>query len=233
MAADDPARIRSLVLVGHGGVGKTSLAEALLLAGGGSKALGSTTDGTSSFDVEPEEQKHGHSLFSGFHHVEWKKSQVNLIDTPGAAAFIHDASNCLRAGTTAVLVVSPNGETKGEDGKVLAWATELGVPRIAFVTRMDRERASFDQALEDLSGLGQKPIAVQLPIGAEAGFKGVIDLLSNKAFLGTAGSGAMREAEIPADLADEARFRLDDDRRRPPVVGRGDQWPMCLIHESR
>lgn len=205
MAAEDPARIRSLVLVGHGGVGKTSLAEALLLAGGGSKALGSTTDGTSSFDIEPEEQKHGHSLFSAFHHVEWKKSQVNLIDTPGAASFIHDASNCLRAGTTAVLVVSPNGDTKGEDGKVLAWATELSVPRIAFVTRMDRERASFDQALEDLAGLGQKPVAVQLPIGAESGFKGVIDLLSNKAFLGTAGSGAMREAEVPADLADEAR----------------------------
>ena len=129
MAADDPARIRNLILVGHGSVGKTSLAEALLLAGGGSKALGSTLDGTSSFDVEPEEQKHGHSMFSGFHHVEWKKSHVNLIDTPGAAAFVHDASNCLRAATTAVLVVSPLGETKGEDGKVLAWATELGVPR--------------------------------------------------------------------------------------------------------
>lgn len=205
MAADDPARIRSLVLVGHGGVGKTSLAESLLLAGGATKALGSTADGTSSFDTEPEEQKHGHSLFSAFHHVEWKTSHVNVIDTPGAAAFIHDASNCLRAGTTAVLVVSPSGETRGEDGKVLGWAIELGVPRIAFVTRMDRERASFERALADLAGLEQKPVPVQLPIGSESGFKGVIDLLANRAHLGQPGSGAMREADIPAELADEAR----------------------------
>ena len=206
MGADDPARIRSLILIGHGGVGKTSLAEALLLAAGATKTLGRAADGTSSFDTEPEEQKRGSSIFSAFHHVEWKKSHVNLIDAPGAAAFVHDASNCLRAATTAVLVVSPNGETKGEDEKVLTWASELGVPRIAFVTRMDRERASFEQAVSDLTGvLEQKAIPVQLPIGAEAGFKGVVDLLSGKAWLGQGESGQMREAEVPADLADEVR----------------------------
>jgi elongation factor G len=206
MAADDPARIRSLILIGHGGVGKTTLGEALLLAGGAIKTLGRTADGTSSFDTEPEEQKRGSSIFSAFHHVEWKKSHVNLIDAPGAASFIHDASNCLRAATTAVLVVSPNGETRGEDEKVLTWAADMGVPRIAFVTRMDRERASFEQAVSDLTNvLEQKAIPVQLPIGAEASFKGVVDLLTGKAFLGQGDSGQMREAEVPTELADEVR----------------------------
>lgn len=206
MGADDPARIRSLILIGHGGVGKTSLAEALLLAGGTTKTLGRSADGSSSFDTEPEEQKRGSSIFTGFHHVDWKKTHVNVIDAPGAASFVHDASNCLRAATTAVLVVSPNGETRGEDEKVLTWASEIGVPRIAFVSRMDRERASFDKALEDLANvLEQKPVAVQIPIGAEAGFKGVVDLLGGKAWLGQGESGQMREAEIPGDLADAAR----------------------------
>jgi len=206
MGADDPARIRNLILIGHHGVGKTSLAETLLLAAGTTKSLGRAADGTSNFDTEPEEQKRGSSIFSGFHHVEWKQTHVNLIDAPGAASFVHDASNCLRAATTAVLVVSPNGETRGEDEKVLSWASDAAVPRIAFVTRMDRERASFEQALTDLSSLfEQKPIAVQLPIGAEAGFKGVVDLLTNKAWLGQGDTAQMREAEIPADLAEAAR----------------------------
>src|SRR5690606_15066002 len=115
MAAEDPARIRNVILIGHGGVGKTTLAEAMLLAAGATKTLGRTADGTSNFDTEPEEQKRGSSIFSGFYHLEWKKTDVNVIDAPGAASFIHDASNCLRAATTAVLVMSPNGETRGED----------------------------------------------------------------------------------------------------------------------
>src|SRR5882757_5829481 len=208
MGADDPARIRNLILIGHHGVGKTSLAEALLLAAGATKSLGRTADGSSNFDTEPEEQKRGSSIFSGFHHLEWKKSDINLIDAPGAASFVHDASNCLRAATTAILVVSPHGETRGEDEKVLTWASEMGVPRIAFVSRMDRERADFERAVGDLaSALEQKPVAVQLPIGAEAGFKGVVDLLSNKAWLAQGDSGQMREAEL-ADAARSAREKL-------------------------
>ncbi|MEW6273288.1 MAG: elongation factor G [Thermodesulfobacteriota bacterium] len=206
MAAEDPARIRNVILIGHGGVGKTSLAEAMLLAAGATKTLGRTADGTSSFDTEPEEQKRGSSIFSGFYHLEWKKTDVNVIDAPGAASFIHDASNCMRAATTAVLVMSPNGETKGEDEKVLSWAAELQVPRIAFVTRMDRERASFEQAVTDLAEvLEQKPVPVHIPIGAESSFKGVVDLLGNKAWLVHGEGGQMREAEIPSDVAEEAR----------------------------
>ncbi len=206
MAADDPGRIHNLILIGHGGVGKTSLAEALLLAAGVTKTLGRTAEGTSSLDTEPEEQKRGSSIFSGLHHLPWKGREIHLIDSPGAASFVHDASSCVRAATTAVLVVSPNGETRGEDEKVLGWAVEQAVPRLAFVTRMDRERADFEQACADLAAvLEQKPVPVQLPIGAEAAFKGVVDLLRGKAFLTQGEGGQVREAEIPADLADAAR----------------------------
>jgi elongation factor G len=206
MAADDPGKIHNLILVGHGGVGKTALAEAILLAAGATKAMGRTAEGTSSFDTEPEEQKRASSISSGIHHVAWKGCDVNLIDTPGAASFIHDASNCMRAATTAVLVVSPHGETRGEDEKVLTWAAEFQVPRIAFVTRLDRERADFEQACRDLAEvLEQKPIPVQIPIGAEGAFKGVVDLLHGKAYLAKGESGQMNEGEIPADLADAAR----------------------------
>jgi elongation factor G len=204
MAADDPSKIRDVVLIGHGGVGKTTLAEALLAASGTVKTRGRSDDGTSNFDTEPEEQKRGSSLFTHFHHVDWQGTLVNLIDTPGAGAFVHDASNALRAGTTAVLVCSPEGAIRNEDQKLLAWTGEQAVPRIAFVTRMDRERADFDRALTDLAEqLEQKPVAVQLPIGAGPELRGIVDVLRRKAFLGQ-GDAPAKEAEIPADMADAA-----------------------------
>ena len=205
MAADDPGKIRDIVFIGHGGVGKTTLAEALLVAAGAVKTRGRAEDGSTNFDTEPEEQRRGASLFAHFHHVDWQGTQVNLVDTPGSGAFVHDTNNALRAGTTAVLVVSPEGEARNEDQKVLTWAAEQGVPRIAFVTRMDRERADFGVAVKDLEErLEQRPVPVQLPIGAGPGFRGVVDLLRGRALL-SQGDAAAKEADIPAELADEAR----------------------------
>jgi elongation factor G len=205
MAVDDPGKIRDVVLIGHGGVGKTTLAEALLLSAGAVKTRGRAEDGTSNFDTEPEEQRRSASLFAHFHHVDWQGTQVNLIDSPGSGAFVHDTSNALRAGTTAVLVASPEGEARNEDHKVLAWAAEQGVPRIAFVTRMDRERADFARALKDLEEqLEQRPVPVQIPIGAGAGLRGVVDLLRGRAFL-SQGDAPAKEADVPGELAEEAR----------------------------
>jgi len=187
-------------------VGKTTLAEALLLAAGQTNAAGKTSEGTSNFDTEPEEEARGSSMFTGFHHLGWRDTAVNVVDTPGANAFVHDASNALRAATTAVLVVSSAGETRGEDEKVLRWAQEDGVPRIAFVTGMDRERADFELGLKALAeALEQKTVAIQVPIGAGESFRGVIDALHRKAWLVQGEKGQMKEAEIPADLADEAQ----------------------------
>lgn len=205
MAALDPARIRNLILIGHGGVGKTALAEAILLTAGQTNSRGVTAEGTSNFDTEPEEEARGNSMFTAFHHCTWKDQALNLIDTPGANAFVHDASNSLRGATTAVLVVSSTGETRGEDEKVLTWATEDEVPRLAFVTGMDRERADFELAKSALAeALELKPVALQLPIGAGESFRGVVDVLHQKAWLGQGDKGQAKEGPIPDDMADEA-----------------------------
>src|SRR5262249_13052389 len=95
------------------------------------------------------------------------------------------------------------GEVKVETEKLWGWCEELGLPRIGFVTRMDRERASVDHALEDLKVLGAKPAILQLPVGSEAQFHGVVDLLSRRAFLYQGESGAVQEKDVPADIADE------------------------------
>ncbi len=206
MAALDPGRIRNLALIGHGGVGKTTLAEALLLTAGKTSSPGVTLEGTSNFDTEVEEEARGHSMFSGFNHLTWKEQAVNVIDCPGANAFVHDASNVLRAATTAVLVVSSTGETRGEDERVLGWAAEDKVPRIAVVTGMDRERADFEKARDALAiGLELKPVPVQLPIGAGENFTGVVDVLHQKAWIGQGEKGQAKEAPIPDELAEDAR----------------------------
>src|SRR5207237_3436029 len=131
------------------------------------------------------------SITAGLHHAAWRKHELNLIDTPGYSAFLHDTRNCLRAATGAVLVLGPTGgEVKVEMEKVWGWCEELGLPRIAFVTRLGRERATTDHAREDPKAVGAEPAAPQLPIEREAEFKGVVDVLSGKALLRQGGSGA-------------------------------------------
>ena len=212
MAAEDVAKLRNVAIVGQGGAGKTTVADALLFAAGASTRLGRVDDGSSAFDTEPEEVRRKSSITASLHHAQWRKHDLNLIDTPGYSAFLHDTHNCLRAATGVVLVLgSTGGEIKIETEKVWAWCEELGLPRIGFVTRMDRERASIDHALEDLKAVGAKPAVLQLPIGGEAEFRGVVDVLSGKAFVYQSESGPFQEGAVPADLAGEvasARERL-------------------------
>lgn len=202
MAADDPAKIRNLVLIGHGGVGKTAFAEALLVTAGVEKTPGRTEDGSSHFDTEPEEQKRGHSMFSHFHRLEWKGSRLHLVDTPGTPAFVHEASRALLAGTAAALVLAPEGGLRGEDQKVLAWAAEDGLPLLALVTRMDHERADFEAVAAGLAEeIERKVVPVSLPIGQGEAFRGVVDLLGERALLAQGESGVKIE-EVPAEMAE-------------------------------
>jgi elongation factor G len=204
MPADDPAKLRNVAIVGQGGVGKTMVADALLFAAGAVTRIGRTDDGSSVFDTEPEETRRKSSITAGLHHCSWRKLDLNLIDTPGYSAFLHDTRNCLYAATGVVFVLGPgSGEIKVEAEKLWTWCNELALPRIGFVTRLDRERASVDNALADLKGLGVKPAVVQVPIGSENGFSGVVDVLSGKAYLYQGDSGTMQEGAPPADLADE------------------------------
>src|SRR5213594_785197 len=202
MSAEEVARLRNVVIVGQGGAGKTTVADALLFAAGAVTRLGRTEDGSSAFDTEPEEVRRKSSITASLHHVGWRKHDLNLIDTPGYSPFLHDTRNCLRAATGAVFVLGPaGGEAKVEAEKVWAWCEELALPRVAFVTRMDRERATIEHALEDLKAVGARPAVLQVPIGAEAEFKGVVDVLSGKAFLYQGESGAFQEGAPPPDLA--------------------------------
>jgi elongation factor G len=203
--ADDVKLVRSVGVVGQGGVGKTSLADALVFAAGAATRLGRVDDGSSSFDVEPEEIRRKTTLTTGLCSLTWKKHEMTVLDTPGYANFLPDALNCLRACTGVIFTLAPaTNELRVEAETLWARTEELKLPVIAFVSRMDRERASFEAAVADLQKiLGAKPVMIQYPIGAAETFRGVVDLISMRALIGRP-DGSLKEEEIPADIKDEA-----------------------------
>ena len=204
MKSFPPARIRNVALVGHGGAGKTSLAEALLFSAGTISRQGRVEDGTTTTDFDPEEVKRGISLALALAPFERDGYKVNLLDAPGYADFIGDVHAALRVADLAVFVVS--GVEGPEVQTEMAWrlAAERGVPRLFFVNKLDRERASFERTLEELRerfGAGVAPL--ELPVGEESGFRGVVDLLADAAFL-YEGGRQEGPVEVPADVADQA-----------------------------
>ena len=122
MASEEVARIRNIGIVGQGGVGKTLLADALILAAGGATRLGRTDDGTSLFDIEPEEVRRKTSISTAIHHVGWRKHELTIVDTPGYAVFLAETRAALPALTGAVFVLSPHGEVKVELERVWGWS---------------------------------------------------------------------------------------------------------------
>ncbi|QGG96191.1 elongation factor G [Actinomarinicola tropica] len=210
-------RIRNVALVGHSGAGTTSLTEAALLAAGAIGRLGRVEDGTTVADTDPEEKAHGLSLALSVVPVEWKGHLLNLVDTPGDPDLEGEVRAALRVADLAVLVVS--GVDGVQVGTESAWrlCAEADVPVLVFVNKLDRERASFDRTLDQLKerfGEGIEPL--ELPIGAEAGFSGVADVLTEKAYLYDQGKGS--EAEVPADLA-EREHQVHDEVVESIVVG--------------
>ena len=204
MKSFPPARIRNVALVGHGGAGKTSLAEALLFSAGTISRQGRVEDGTTTTDFDPEEVKRGISLALALAPFERDGYKVNLLDAPGYADFIGDVHAALRVADLAVFVVS--GVEGPEVQTEMAWrlATERGLPRLFFVNKLDRERASFERTLDELRerfGAGVAPL--ELPVGEESGFRGVVDLLADAAFL-YEGGRQEGPVEVPADVADQA-----------------------------
>jgi elongation factor G len=195
--------LRNIALVGHGGAGKTSLAESLLFDVGVTKRLGSVDDGNSVMDFEPEEVRRHTSISTAFHQYIWKKHKVNIIDTPGDANFFSDARSCLQAADGAVVVVEAIDGVKVQTEQAWEFADRLGMPRLVFINKMDRDRADFFGTLKDVAEIfTPKPILLQLPIGAEEDFKGVVDLISQKAYFYEK-TGKSRAGEIPADMEDQ------------------------------
>ena len=205
MAVEEIGRLRTIAIVGQGGTGKTQLAEAMLFTAGATSRLGRPDDGSSSLDFEPEELNHHISISSAFHHYNWKKTEVLFADTPGYTAVLPETLTTLRAVDGLVMLISPGADTKVESEKIWAAAAAANLPRIAFVSRLDRERTSFNAALKDLEKiLGAKVVVLSLPIGDELGFKGVIDVLSMKALTYADQSGKAKEEELTGDLKERA-----------------------------
>ncbi len=205
MPVEDVGSIRNLGIVGQGGVGKTALGEAILFDGGATTRIGRLDDGTSAFGHEPEEVRRQLTLTTAFHHLTWRKHDVTLLDMPGYANFVPDALTCMCAASGLVFVLAAaRGEIKVEAENLWARADQLKLGRVAFVTKMDRERADFAAAVEDLKTiLGAKAVPIQLPLGAAETFRGVIDLVGMRALVAKE-NGTMAEEPIPADVQAEA-----------------------------
>lgn len=194
-----PEKIRNVALVGHGGTGKTTLAEALLFESGAITRVGRVEDGTTVCDFDPEEQRRGISLSLALAPVEWKGHKINLVDTPGYADFEGEAVAALRVVDLAVFVVSAVEGVEVQHERLWKTAAALGLPRMIFVNKLDRERSSFQRTLDQLRarfGAGVAPL--ELPIGEEAAFEGIADLLTDKAH--TYVDGAPTVGEIPDEM---------------------------------
>lgn len=216
MKVFDSKDIRNVGLIGHKASGKTSVAEAALWSAKVSNRLGQTSGGTSVLDFEPEEQKRVMSTSVSIGQLTWKKTKINLLDTPGDGNFLRDTRYAMQAMDGVVLVVSAKDGVEPMTDRVFNWASDLGLFRAVFISKMDAEHSSFDKALADIKeNLSNDCTAVQIPIGAEAGFSGVVDLLTQKAYMFADGdSGELKETDIPAEMADaaeEARNALIED----------------------
>lgn len=209
MQAYSPDQIRNVVLVGHGQSGKTSLAEAMLYVNGATSRLGNTVDGTSLLDFEPEEQKRGGSIATSLAWLQHDGHKINLLDTPGDQNFIYDALNGMRGADAAIIVISaPDGVEVGTE-RVFAEARRLGLPQVIFINKMDRDRADAAACLGEIEEvLGVTPIPLQIPIGAESNFRGMVSLFQQKAMI-FGDDGQYTTEDVPAELQDEVQERRE------------------------
>ena len=201
MKSFSPPSIRNVALVGHGGAGKTSLAEAMLFCAGAINRQGRVEDGNTTTDFDPEEVKRGISLALSLAPFEFENHKINLLDAPGYADFVTELETALDVADLAIIVVS--GVEGVEVQTEVAWrlAAERGLPRMFFVNKLDRERASFERTLEQLRerfGAGVAPL--ELPIGEEASFRGIADLLTDSAVFYEGGKAT--KGEIPDEMTE-------------------------------
>ena len=197
-------KLRNIALVAHGGAGKTSLAEVMLFNTGVTNRIGRTEDGNTVMDYEPEELKRLTSISSSFAQAPWKKHIVSIVDTPGDQNFFTDTKLSMQAVDAAVVVVDSVDGVKVQTEQAWEFAANDKLPSLIFLNKLDRERADFQKALQDCKASFEspKPIIVQLPIGKEAGFKGIVDLVSMKAYTYD-GKGKASAVDIPAEMQDE------------------------------
>jgi len=205
---NDPAKIRNIALVGHRGTGKTSLFEALLFGAGAITRLGSVSDGTTVSDWDDDEKKRQMSLSAGLAHLDRGGLSFNVIDTPGDSSFLADAIAAIQVVETALVVVNTVLGVEVQTERLWDRAGARGLGRVVVCNMLDRERADFERALGALQeSFGGQVVAVQIPIGTEHEFEGVVDLLTMKGYLYD--GGTVTEGDIPADLAEAAAAARD------------------------
>jgi elongation factor G len=207
MKVYDGKDVRNIGVVGHGDSGKTSLVAAFLYTGGATNRLTRVEEGNTITDYDEEEQARKVTITTSLAHLEWGKNKLNFLDTPGYNIFIHDAKCALIAADSALVVIDGVAGVEVQTEKVWAYAEEYSLPRALSINKLDRERASFERALGSVQEMfGRAAVPVQLPIGAEREFKGIVDLVTMKAYTyAPGGNGKGTEGPIPAPLAEAAQ----------------------------
>jgi len=194
-----PDKLRNVALISHGSAGKTSLTEALLFTSGGSDRLGRVDEGNTVADYDPDEIKRKITINTAVVPCEWTGCKVNLLDTPGYADFIGDVISALEVADAALVLVCAVSGVEVNTARMWHLAGEKGLPRIIFINKLDRENAHFDRVLDQVQAeLSPRAIPLQLPIGAEANFRGIVDLVGMKALLFQ--NGKVEEAPLPEEL---------------------------------
>jgi elongation factor G len=197
--------IRNIAVLGHGGSGKTTLVDAIAYIAGSTTRRGSVESGTTHTDFTPEEHDHGISINLAVARAEWMGTKINLVDTPGYLDFFGEVEAGVRVVDGGLIVVSATGGVEVGTERVWAACARRSLPRVLFVSMMDRENANFEQCFQQIRDtLSREAIPVEVPIGAGDHFEGIVNLFSNKAHMYKAGStkGEYQETEVPGELLD-------------------------------
>ena len=212
MKVFETENIRNLAVVGHGDSGKTSLVSALLYSAGAVNRLGQVDDGNTVTDYDEDEIERGITINTAQACCEWKDTKINLLDTPGYHAFIMETKACLIAAETALVVIDAVAGVELQTERVWSFAEEFDLPRAVVVNKLDRDRASFSHSLRLLrETFGRAVVPVHLPLGEEAEFGGIIDLIGNKAYVYQGdGSGHFKEEAVPENLSAEVEQRREE-----------------------
>ncbi|MFL6306259.1 MAG: elongation factor G [Candidatus Sulfotelmatobacter sp.] len=231
MKAYSGENIRNVALVGHGHAGKTSLASAMLFTSGATPRLGRVDDGSATTDYDDEEIARKMSVSTGLAVVEWGKTKINILDTPGFNMFVHEAKMALPVVDAAIVVVDGVAGVEVVTQRVWNYCEEYNTPRLIVVNRMDRDRADATRVLESIeNNFGRNVIPIELPIGAEKSLSGVIDLVRMKAYTyEMGGDGKGKETEIPANLREQAQSAHE---RLVELVAEGDDKLMEKFFEA-
>ena len=204
--------IRNIAIIAHSGAGKTSLGEAMLFNTQTTERLGRVDEGTSTLDCDPDEIKRKITISTAVAHCEWQDTKINFLDTPGYADFIGEVKSGLRVAESAIVAICATAGVEVGTEKVWQFADETPLPRIIAVTKVDRENADFFKTVDSIRAtFGTKCIPIQIPIGSQESFHGIVDLITMKAIIyDKSSSGTFEEQDIPDDLKETAeKFHND------------------------